>query len=75
METARQGRAGEVVVKIVKMTRRISERMVVYVQSDDPALLRLLDPSNPEHEGWTLDFHRGGKYILMRESNIAEVAQ
>lgn len=51
---------------IVRHTSMVVEKLVVLAEEGEPDLVKLLDPNLPEHEGWTLDWHKRGKFVLRR---------
>ena len=43
-------------VEILKQSKVIIEYLVLLAEPGEPELLRLIDPSHPEYEGWTLNW-------------------
>lgn len=56
-------------MKIIKRTSRIVEHLVILAEPGDPGLIKLIDSDHPEYEGWTLDWHKGNKFVLKREGD------
>lgn len=60
-------------MKIIKHTSVVVERLVVLMEWGDSDWIRLLDPNHPEHEGWTLDWYKGNKFVLTRERDYTVI--
>ena len=58
-------------MKIIRHTSMVVEKLVVLAECGEPDLIKLLDPNLPEHEGWTLDWYRGNKFVLRRHRDCA----
>lgn len=54
-------------MKVIKHSSVVVEKLIVLAEYGEPELIKLLDPNYPEHEGWTLDWYQGNKFVLRRE--------